>query len=96
MTEEKRGLLDFTEDVQKQPELHTEAEELLKKMQEENWSHSVFCAEMLKVARKKGYLVTAEEVMKLRSQKNGYIFTESVKEGKGELWPFDYSYCINK
>ena len=96
MAEEKRGLLDFTQDVQNQPELRTQAEDLLKKMQEKNWSHPVFCAEMLKIARKNGYLVTSEEVMKLRSQKDGYSFTEDVKQGKGQLWPFDYSYCVNK
>lgn len=96
MMEEKRGLLDFVADVQKESELHAEAENLLEKMQKENWSHSVFCAEMLKIARKNGYLVNSEEVSKLRSKKNGYIFTESVKEGKGDFWPFDYSYCINK
>ena len=34
MEEERRGLLDFVVDVQKQPQLRAKAEELLKKMQD--------------------------------------------------------------
>lgn len=94
MSENKNGLLDFMKDVQEQKELRTAAEELLEKMQSAGWSHPVFCAEMLKVARQNGYMVTPEEVAKLRSQKEGYADSEGVEEGKGRCWPFDYSYYV--
>lgn len=90
----KTGLLDFMTDVQEQKELRKKAEDLLEMMQEKNWSHPVFCAELLKIARQQGYVVTPEEVAKLRSQKDGYAPSEEMAEGKGRCWPFDYSYYI--
>ncbi|MBS6194287.1 MAG: hypothetical protein KH828_01720 [Clostridiales bacterium] len=94
MDNEKNGLLDFMKDVQEEPELRRMAEELLKKMQSAGWSHPVFCAEMLKIARQKGYRVTPEEVAKLRAEKEGYAQSQGVSEGKGRCWPFDYSYYV--
>ena len=56
----------------------------------------MFCAEMLKIAIQGGYRVNGAEVAKLRSQKEGYEFSDAVKAGKGRCWPFDYSYYIEK
>lgn len=90
----KAGLLDFMADVQKKEGLHKQAEALLITMQEKNWSHPVFCAELLKIARQQGYTVTPEEVAKLRGQKEDYEPSEEVASGNGRCWPFDYSYYI--
>lgn len=91
---ETAGLLKFMNDLQTQEELRAQAEELLLKLQENGWSHAVFCAELLKIARENGYTVNAGEVAKLRAQKAGYVPNEEVKGQKGHCWPFDYSYYL--
>lgn len=91
-----KGLLEFMEDVQQVKGLREQAEALLKRMELEGMSHGIFCAAMLKLAVDKGYCVSREEVRKLRSQKNGYEFTDEVKAGKGRCWPFDYSYLLEQ
>ena len=96
MDKNKKGLLEFMIDVQNIPGLREKAEDLLAKMQAEKTSHPMFCAEMLKIAIQGGYRVNGAEVAKLRSQKEGYEFSDAVKAGKGRCWPFDYSYYIEK
>ena len=96
MEKDKKGLLEFMVDVQNKPELREKADGLLEKMTTEKMSHPMFCAAMLKIAIQYGYLVTGEEVEKLRSQKVGYEFSDEVKAGNGRCWPFDYSYYIDK
>ena len=85
MDKNKKGLLEFMIDVQNIPELREKAEDLL-----------AYNADLLKIAIQGGYRVNGAEVAKLRSQKEGYEFSDAVKAGKGRCWPFDYSYYIEK
>lgn len=95
MEREEKGLLEFMKDVQSKEDLRRETEKLLEEMKKQGWSHPIFCTKMLKLAAAKQYLVTSEQVRKLREQKAGYEPSKEVREGKGCCWPFDYSYYID-